>query len=333
MATSVSPWWRATSCGTDGDEMIVGVVGAGFMARTHIAAWQAAGATDLLLTSHNPAGARALAEEVGITASAGIAGTAARADLIDVCTPTDTHAEIGAVAASAGAHVLVEKPLARDVPQATRLIDTCARAGVTLAVAHVVRFAPEYRRFLDIADSGELGDLATLHLRRLSGPPEWSGWLLDAQRSGGVVLDLMIHDLDIALAAAGPVATVDAEVTGKPGREHAFAMLGHAGGAVSIVEASWAQPNGTFVTSAELVGTKATATIDAAQPIRTDGVHVDTGVQKAYVDQARHLIDVIEHGANLELTPQKALDALKLAEAVSHSARSGKTVHFRTEGN
>lgn len=113
-------------------------------------------------------------------------------DLVSVAVPTESHREIATLFLDHGVPVLVEKPLARSVEEADAIIAAAARAGVPLAVGHTERFNPAV-----IAAAPHVRDPRFIEVHRLGTFPERS---LDID----VVFDLMIHDLDLVLAFAGP---------------------------------------------------------------------------------------------------------------------------------
>jgi predicted dehydrogenase len=93
--------------------------------------------------------------------------------------------------------VFCEKPLARTLADAEAMVRAADEARVTLAVGHVVRFFPEYRQAKELLDAGTLGKPAIVTMTRGNfAVGSARGWYLDEDKSGGVVLDLMLHDLD-----------------------------------------------------------------------------------------------------------------------------------------
>ena len=121
------------------------------------------------------------------------------ANAFSIVTPTNTHFEIARTLLSSGKHVLVEKPMTENSAQAAELVDLAQRNGVILQVGHVERFNPTFRYMESVAT-----DPRFIEAHRLSPYPARSTDI-------GVVLDLMIHDLDVVLAfVKSPVASVDA---------------------------------------------------------------------------------------------------------------------------
>lgn len=120
-------------------------------------------------------------------------------DLVSVCTPASTHAEIVRAFLSAGTHVLVEKPIATDLDEADELVRLASDVGVVLTVGHQERYV--------FAQSGLLDwDDAPLQVECVRAGP-WTGRGADV----GVVLDLMIHDLDLVhRLVPGAVTAIEA---------------------------------------------------------------------------------------------------------------------------
>lgn len=131
-------------------------------------------------------------------------------DAVDICLPTDLHAPVALKSLRSGKHVLVEKPIALDGPSAQQLIDEARANRRILMAAHVLRFFPAYQVLRQRLSSGNLGQIRWAMFRRRCAAPAWSKWLKDAERSGGGVFDLLIHDVDMCLHLFGMPQTVSA---------------------------------------------------------------------------------------------------------------------------
>lgn len=118
-------------------------------------------------------------------------------DFIDICLPTDLHSKYAVKAMRDGYHVLSEKPMARTLAQAKRMVDAAERYGRYLMIAHCLRFYPVYEYLKKKIDDGSFGPLRRLSMQRLSGAPATRPWFLDGKRSGGALLDMHIHDTDM----------------------------------------------------------------------------------------------------------------------------------------
>src|SRR5207247_11477076 len=158
-------------------------------------------------------------------------------------------------AREAGVAVFGERPLARTLAEAERIRDLADSLGAKVAVGHVVRYFPEYAAARELVARGELGTPISARLARLnSSPADLSGWYAELERSGGVLLDMAIHDIDWCLWAFGPGERVYAVRAGGRGREVASVTIRHRAGTISYIDASWR--NHAFATSLEVCGTR-----------------------------------------------------------------------------
>lgn len=119
-------------------------------------------------------------------------------DIVDICTPTYMHKSMSIAALESGANVLCEKPMALTVNDCKDVINAAEKSGKIFMAAHVVRFMNGYIYLRNIIKSGKYGKLLRLDMKRASGVPRWSweNWMIDREKSGHVVVDMMIHDID-----------------------------------------------------------------------------------------------------------------------------------------
>lgn len=119
-------------------------------------------------------------------------------DIVDICLPTYLHTEYAVSAMQKGINVFIEKPVCLTKEESELLLDTERKTGVKVGVGHVIRFWDEYMWLKEAKESGIYGKLITLSLSRLSSTPTWAweNWYNDASKSGGVPMDLHIHDAD-----------------------------------------------------------------------------------------------------------------------------------------
>lgn len=194
--------------------MRVGIVGFGFMGRMHYRCWSDIEDAEVAaICELNPAVTRQAKEGIG-----NIEGAAkevdpdkvrvyqdydrmlceAQLDAVSVTLPSYLHAEYSIKALRGGVHVLCEKPMALTVGDCEKMIKEAEACGKVLQIGHCVRFWPEYACAKQIGQSGEYGELIAASLRRLTSAPAWSwnNWALESDKSGGMVLDLHIHDTD-----------------------------------------------------------------------------------------------------------------------------------------
>jgi predicted dehydrogenase len=320
----------------------VGIVGAGLMGRLHAAGWAKTPACLAAVYAHYPDKVQQMAHDCGTKAVDSLEALIDGVDVVDICTPTHLHYEMVLQAAAAGKHIICEKPLARTVEQAEQMIAACQKAGVKLLVAHVVRFFPEYVQAKMIVERGEIGRLGVVRLRRVSSLPAWSedNWLMDEEKSGGMMLDLMVHDFDYARWIAGEVKSVFARSARRQGdqRDYALAILHHTNGALSHVEGGWAYPVGLFRTALEVAGdggliehpsgSSVPLEIRLSQTSAAQAASVPSSPlsEDPYETEIKHFYDVIVNDTEPRVTGDDGLAALRIALAAIESAQTGQRV-------
>ena len=195
-----------------GDPVRVGVFGAGVMGSHHARIIRSTpGVALTAVVDHHSERARRAAGDCGATISDRIEDVLGIIDLAVVALPTERHADVVIRLAAAGCHLLVEKPVAPTVDAAMSVVEAAGRAGVVLAVGHVERFNPAFDAVLRTTRR------PTEVIAMRSGPAH-------TRIADGVVMDLMIHDLDLLAAVAQPGADL-LEVSGFAGRGVACARL------------------------------------------------------------------------------------------------------------
>lgn len=208
----------------------IGIVGMGFMGTTHLeAARRLRGARVRAIMTSDPRKARGDFRAVGGNFGSGLgkislAGIRVHADLdslladpavdlVDLCLPTHCHRDASIQALRYDKHVLVEKPIAVTLPDATRMLRAAERAGRLLLVAQVLKFFPEFAFLSEAIRSRRWGKLLRLHTRRVISKPNWEAgsWLSSRAKSGGMVIDLHIHDTDFVTYLFGKPKAVTSQ--------------------------------------------------------------------------------------------------------------------------
>jgi predicted dehydrogenase len=207
--------------------MKIAVLGLGFMGATHLKAWSQLPEAQLAAVSDGDE--RRLGGDLsGVRGNIGGPGERMdfsrvaryadwreavenpKADAVDICLPTNLHAEVAIAALGAGKHVLVEKPMALDAASVDGMLEAARRSGRILMTAQVLRFFPAYRAMAELVKSRSLGMARAATFRRRCAAPAWTAWLADKSASGGGVFDLLIHDVDMCLHVFGPPEAVSA---------------------------------------------------------------------------------------------------------------------------
>ncbi len=211
-------------------DLNIGLVGYGFMGRTHSNAFvQAPRFFDLpyrpvlkAVCARNPERVKAFAENWGYQSIESDWRTLVNRkdiDLIDIAAPNDVHAEIAIAAAKAGKMVMCEKPLARTAAEARPIVDAVEAAGVPNSVWYNYRRVPAITLIKQLIDEGRLGRIFHYRAKFLQDwtiskelPQGGEGlWRLDVKVAGsGVTGDLLAHCIDTAMWLNGPITGVTA---------------------------------------------------------------------------------------------------------------------------
>ena len=133
-------------------------------------------------------------------------------DAVDICTGHDTHAPIVIAAAEAGKHALVEKPMGNSMQECRDMIAAADKAGVTLMIAHMLRFSPSTEAVRQLLAAGELGEIRAARIDILMnaiGRLREGHWMLDGNAGGGIGFTNTIHEVDLVRHLVGDVKRVN----------------------------------------------------------------------------------------------------------------------------
>ncbi|HEV2107956.1 MAG TPA: Gfo/Idh/MocA family oxidoreductase, partial [Thermomicrobiales bacterium] len=318
----------------------VAIVGAGSLGTIHArAADSLPGVSVAWIADVNPERARAVAQPLGAryTSDPNEAMAAADVDAVIVAVPTLLHRPMTELAAKHGKHVFCEKPIALTLDDANAMVGACREAGVGLMVGHVVRFFPEYARIQQLLHEGVIGQVGVVRARRLNlHPRSMRPWYADVAQSGGMILDLMIHDLDTLRWYFGPVKRVMAHSLSSTPRQltvdYALAILRFETGVIAHVEGSWAHTS--FRTAIEIAGSDGlirhasdetvALTVEQAEPTANASYVVPSSplAEGPYRTELRHFLEHLEDQRFLT-DGDEATRSLELALAVRTSVETG----------
>jgi UDP-N-acetylglucosamine 3-dehydrogenase len=313
----------------------IGIVGTGFMGKTHAAQLSRMADVDVTAVAarHDPTD---FVEELDLDAATYPSAEAlfSNADLdgVSLCTPTNTHRALVEQAFDAGIDVLCEKPLASTVSEAKSIAEHSRTVDETLLVGHVLRFFPAYRRAKEMVDAGDIGSSGVARARRLSPFPDWGSgdWYADRSASGGVFLDLAIHDLDFLQWTWGEVQSVFARRVRDDRFEHGHATLTFDSGATGYVEAGWSQPpERELTTELELAGEDGLIEHSSTDEHWYDryGIESDPVPPKdGYWHELRHFVECVRGDSTPSVSAQEAVEAIALSEAAARSTERGRPV-------
>jgi UDP-N-acetyl-2-amino-2-deoxyglucuronate dehydrogenase len=167
-------------------------------------------------------------------------------DVVNICTPTGSHAMLAIKAANAGKHVIVEKPIALTLSDADAIIEACQRNGVKLAVVHPNRFRPAVLALKKALDEGLFGKLshvnATVRWNRDQAYYNQALWRGTKAMDGGVLMNQAIHNLDLLQWLIGPLQEVQAFTTTRlrniEAEDVAVAVVQFQEGVLGVIEAA-----------------------------------------------------------------------------------------------
>ena len=319
------------------DRFRVGLVGAGGIANEHLPAWLSLGA-EVLVSSL--AGAGELVARHGGRVVDTVDELLDSCDVVDLATPTPTHAQLALAALAAGRPVVCEKPLARTSAEAEQVIAGFEAAGLALYPGHVVRFFGEYAAMHAAVDAGAIGQIAVQRFTRTGSAPA-AGWFHDDALSGGLLLDQSLHDLDFARWNAGEVATAYALESAAGGVRSVQVVLTHDGGALSFVHGTWARPGTRFRTTFDIAGSGGVLQHDSAEhpalntdlgalPAPGEGSRDGTGLLPAmpyespFRTELGEFLTALRGGPSPRVSARDGLAAIRIAEAAQRSLDSGR---------
>lgn len=249
-------------------------------------------------------------------------------DLVDISTPTYLHMDFAIKALESGCHVICEKPMALTGEQTDKILAAAKKSNKFFMVAHVVRFMNDYIYLKNAVDSGELGKLIRLDMKRISSIPKWSyeNWMQDKERGGLVMLDLMIHDVDFMQYMLGMPKDIRG-VYHELRDLNDFAAVNYIyDDCLVSTEATWYDTDIPFNASYLAVFEKGYIKCDGGVLVKNGETvvkeaveSVDTGINLTSVDsypgEIKYFIDCINSGTAPQIvTPESSAASVKLIE-------------------
>lgn len=268
-------------------------------------------------------------------------------DAVVICSENSLHRDLVEQAAAAGAHVLCEKPLATSVPDAEAMVEACDRAGVSLMVAHPVRYSVAFAELKEAHSAGTLGDLIGVTGTNNGQLPRGRQWFFDPDLAGGGSLtDHTVHVADLLddLLHGTPAATVYAttntilhgdEVTIETA---GLVSIGYASGLIASIDCSWSKPD-SYPTwgglTLNLVGDRGIADMDAFNS-RVDG-HSESAANRIWIPYGDNadltmideFLDAIATGRRPAPDGRSGLRTVKIVRAAYESVRTGQVAEVR----
>lgn len=333
----------------------IAVVGFGFMGRMHFRCWQdVEGARVTAICEANPSvitdatkpagNIQGAADDIDLTGISVYEDydkmlAEAQIDAVSITLPSFLHADFATKALEAGVHVLCEKPMALTLAECDRMVAAADASGKTLMIAHCIRFWPEYAKVKQIIDSGEYGEVRAATFRRLGSAPGWAegNWFADKSKSGGMAVDLHIHDTDFVHYLFG----VPREVTARAARlpngmtAHIVADYDYGDNKVVTAEGSWMMTASFgFEMSFDICLEQAVLVFDPSRtpafricPNEGDAFTPELATGDGYSQEIAHFLRVVQGKETLSVvTPWESRETLRIVLAEEASAASGSPV-------
>jgi len=250
-------------------------------------------------------------------------------DMVDIALPTYLHDTFTVLSLNKGLHVLCEKPIALDSERGAVMVEAAKEAGKKLMIGHCLRFWSEYEYLKSVVDSGQFGQVRAATFYRGGNAPRWSyeNWMLQVEKSGGALIDLHIHDMDMIHWLFGKPEAVSALCS-----ENYDIVSAHArypDGKIIHAHADLALPGDIgFEMSYRVHLDRATLVYQGGQltvyPVDAPSfVHEHDG-KSAYYQEIKYFAEsLLSEEAVMKSPPEDSLLTLQIVEAERQSAKNG----------
>ncbi|WP_372805760.1 Gfo/Idh/MocA family protein [Pontiella sp.] len=314
----------------------VGIIGMGFMGGVHFRNWQALDDAQVVaVCDANPIAGKAKQGNIdtgdselnldGVAVFTDVADMLATEtlDAVSIALPTHLHKSVTIQCLEAGVHVLCEKPMALSVEDCDAMIAAASAAGKQLMVAQCIRFWPAYAWLKSVVESNAFGAVKVADFSRLTYAPAWSdaSWISDPSKSGGMALDLHIHDLDYIQYLFGPPAAVESDCAylenGVPG--HSVTRVDYGAGKVVTATASWMMPKSFgFSMAFKVVFEKAAVVLDGngvtVYPAEGEAYAPEIEPGDGYRGEIEYFASLVKGQAEVVvITPEQARESVRMA--------------------
>jgi len=253
-------------------------------------------------------------------------------NLIDICLPTYLHADFVINILKRGYHVFCEKPMALKLTECREILSESKKAKGKLMIGHCLRFSEEYLYLKENIQNKTFGKPLSAVFRRYSAPPLWADWLLDFNKSGGCLLDMHIHDIDIIRFIFGEpnaVSCVTSNIYSVDDVVYSFLFYDDI---TVLAIADWTQQGLEFTSDYRIGFEKSTIVYDNNKITiyPQDRIAWEHGFdnEDMYLKEIEYLFDMIYLDAiNTQNAPESSSTTIKVMETLRDSARNnGKII-------
>jgi D-apiose dehydrogenase len=326
-----------------------GVIGCGFFAANHLAAWQILDGVEIVAVCDRDPG-KAKWDRARSYTDAATMLAAEKLDFVDIITTVESHRPLVELAAGHGLPVICQKPFALDLADARAMVEACAAAGVPLMVHENFRWQSPLMAVADVLESGEIGDATYARIQFRHGYDIYENQPYLKTEKRLAIMDLGIHVLDLARYYLGEATRlhcrtqrVNPEVAGE---DCVTIVLDHASGAVSLVDFSFytsLEPDPFPQTLVRIEGTKGTVELLQGYRLRVSGPgwHREEGVepdvpsfgakpwhniQESVVNIQRHWVDCLKTRRQPATSGADNIKTLDLVFRAYESAETGRAL-------
>ncbi len=327
-----------------------GVIGAGRIGKIHVEnlCYNVPGAEVVVISEVEAAvpATKEWAKQFGITnivSDPQILISDPQVDAVLICSPTDTHADLIMACAKAGKDIFCEKPIANDIGKTREALDAVERAGVKLQVGFNRRFDPNFKRVRQLVQTQEVGEPHIIKITSRDPEPPPAEY---SKSSGGIFMDMTIHDFDMARYLSGSEVTevyaagtvlIDPAIGEAGDFDTAVILLKFANGATGVIDNSRKAVYG-YDQRAEVFGSKGSAAASNKTPTTVEvstgeGVFSDKPLfffleryMESFAQELRDFVEALQTGTEPPVTGNDGLQSLLIALAATKSAHENRPV-------
>lgn len=264
-------------------------------------------------------------------------------DLIFICLPPFAHADEVDLAAAHGVHLLIEKPIALDIDLANRMLRAVETAGVKSQVGFMFRFGEAVETVAEMLQSGAAGPPGLFIGRYLCNSLH-SPWWRDRAKSGGQIVEQIIHTFDLARYLLGEPATVFSrmrnqfhqDVDGYTAEDVSGTVVTFANGAIATISATNGAIPGQWISQAELVTDHLTVSFTDSNNATLHHTNLSwprtttiASQKDLFLAETRDLLTAIRTGGRTRTPISEGARSLQLVLAARESAETGQVVTVR----
>ncbi|ULL18526.1 inositol 2-dehydrogenase [Paenibacillus sp. H1-7] len=330
------------------EKLTIGIIGAGRIGRLHAEHLTRNGRADVRIISDVRVTdeMRSWAEGLGIPSiTDNYKDIMSDADIqaVFICSSTNTHVPFIVEAARAGKHIFCEKPISLDYRQTMAALEEVKEAGVVLQTGFNRRFDHNFKRVRELVEAGRIGQPHIIKITSRDPAPPPNEYI---QVSGGLFMDMAIHDFDMARYLSGSEVTevyaqgavlVDPVIGQLGDIDTAVISLKFANGALGVIDNSRKAVYG-YDQRVEVFGSEGSISVQNDHP-STAEISTSAGVVRdnpkyffleryhdSYIEETRWFIDCILNGQPVPVDGHDALQAEKIAFAAKQSLLEGRPV-------